>query len=391
MAFYILKGGENMIIYVVKKGDTLISIAKKYGKTLESIVSENMINIDDTLVIGQTIVITQNDTKKIGSIAINGYLYTNINRKTLKMTLPYLTFVTVFTYGFTDMGELIIPDDEEIISLAKSAGVAPIMLISTLSKDGVFNNELSSILLNDVYMQDTLIDNILENIENKGYFGLDIDFEYVLPEEREAYVSFIDKITKNLNKKGYPVIVSLAPKTSNLQQGVLYEAHDYKNIGSNANAVLLMTYEWGYTYGPPMAVSPINKVENVLKYAVTQIPPNKIFMGIPNYGYDWRLPYEKGKSKARSLSNVDAVSLARKNGAIILFDKEAMSPYFTYIDENGSKHIVYFEDARSIEAKLRLANSYNFTGISYWNIMKYFPQSWLVAKQLFDIQKVRSL
>lgn len=101
--------------------------------------------------------------------------------------------------------------------------------------------------------------------------------------------------TSALNEYGYIVSVALAPKTSSTQAGLLYAGKDYRALGKAANYVLLMTYEWGYKYGPPMAVAPINKVRQVLDYAVTEIPPQKIHLGIPNYGYDWALPFIKGK------------------------------------------------------------------------------------------------
>lgn len=137
-----------------------------------------------------------------------------------------------------------------------------------------------------------------------------------------------------------------------------------------------------------MAVAPINKVKEVLDYAVSEIPPEKIFMGIPNYGYDWTLPYVRGESRARLIGNVEAVDIAGSYGAEIQFDQLAMSPYFNYTDENGREHIVWFEDARSIEAKLSLVPAYGFRGAGYWNLMKPFPQNWLLADHLFNIRKL---
>ena len=69
-------------------------------------------------------------------------------------------------------------------------------------------------------------------------------------------------------------------------------------IGGIADSVLLMTYEWGYTYGPPMAVAPINHVRRVAEYGASVIDPEKIQMGIPNYGYDWPLPFVQGQTRA---------------------------------------------------------------------------------------------
>mgnify|MGYP002231542402 CR=1 FL=1 len=115
----------------------------------------------------------------------------------------------------------------------------------------------------------------------KGYCGLDVDFEYVPPELREDYAAFVCRMREALNTEGKPVVAALAPKTSAQQRGLLYEAHDYALLSKAANAVFLMTYEWGYTYGPPMAVAPIQAVRQVLDYAVTEIPPEKILMGFP--------------------------------------------------------------------------------------------------------------
>lgn len=97
-----------------------------------------------------------------------------------------------------------------------------------------------------------------------------------------------------------------------------------------ANSVLLMTYEWGYTYSSPMAVAPINKVRQVIEYALSQIPVAKIDMGIPNYGYDWTLPYEKGVTKAKTIGNVEAIQLAINNGATVQYDNVAQTPFFNY-------------------------------------------------------------
>ncbi len=135
------------------------------------------------------------------------------------------------------------------------------------------------------------------------------------------------------------------------------------------------TYEWGYTYGPPMPVSPTPSIRRVLDYAVSEIDRRKIYMGISNYGYDWTLPYVKGESRARSLSNTDAVRLASNTGSEILYSGEYDAPYFYYTDEEGNQHEVWFEDARSIKAKLDLIAEYSLFGGLYWNLTRPNPQN----------------
>lgn len=375
------------VSHTVNTGETLYSIAQQYGVSVVNLLQNNPVILQNGIIYpGQTIVIEYEGEKR-GVLAVNGYAYPYIDKDVLIKTLPYLSFLTIFTYGFTPEGELVGIDDDEVIRIALDYGVAPIMLISTLSPSGTFSNELANQILNDYEASQNLIDNIVDNMQKKGYRALDIDFEYVFPEDRERYVEFVGRLSERLNSEGYFVMTALAPKISSTQPGLLYEAHDYQALGEVSNAVLLMTYEWGYTYGPPMAVAPIPKVRQVVEYAITQIPPEKIFMGIPNYGYDWTLPYVKG-SKAKSLGNVAAVDLARRMGAVIFFDEESQAPFFNYIDPNtGKEHVVWFEDAKSIEAKLNLISEFSLIGTGIWNVMRFFPQSWLVINSLFDIYK----
>lgn len=234
--------------HTVEEGETLLSIAQSYGVSVNQLLRNNpVLNGEETVYPGQTIVIEYTQPKQ-GTVTVNGYAYPNIDRTVLRKTLPYLTYLTIFTYGITPEGDLVTVDDEEIIEIARSYGVAPLMLLSSLDPSGTFNNALSTLVLTNDEIQTRLIERILETLRAKNYFGLDIDFEFVLPAEREAYVAFVQRITTRLNAEGYPVLVALAPKVAVDQPGLLYESHDYAGIGAAANLVLLMTYEWGYTY-----------------------------------------------------------------------------------------------------------------------------------------------
>jgi spore germination protein len=150
--------------------------------------------------------------------------------------------------------------------------------------------------------------------------------------------------------------------------------------------VVIMTYEWGFSGGPPMPVSPIGPVEQVLRYALSEIPASKIMMGQNLYGYDWRLPHQTG-DVARALSPQAAISLAAERNAAIMYDYRAQAPFFNYTDTQGTRHIVWFEDARSIQAKFDLLKRLNLRGISYWRLNFPFPQNWLLLEDNFTIIK----
>ena len=182
-------------------------------------------------------------------------------------------------------------------------------------------------------------------------------------------------------------MTALAPKSSDSQQGLLYSAHDYAAHGQIADYTVLMTYEWGYTYGPPMAVAPLPQVRRVLSYALERIPQQKILLGVPNYGYDWTLPFRQGRA-ARVLSNTGAVALAGREKVAIGYDTTAQSPYFRYRDDDGALHEVWFEDARSLRAKYALVEEYGLAGVSWWNLNRLFLTNFLVLESMFPVEKV---
>ena len=372
--------------HTVSRGESLYIIARKYNTSISRILEANpSITMPNAIYIGQNIKIPATETI-LRSIDVNGYAFPNIRQDALDAALPNLSFLSLFSYQIREDGSLVPINDTSLINKAINNSVKPFMVITNIGESGGFSSDLVSEILNNMEVQDTLINNILSVLNEKQYEGLDVDFEYVYPSDREAYNNFLGKIKNTISPLGYILTTAVAPKVSGNQQGLLYEAHDYAFHGQIVDHVIIMTYEWGYTFGPPQAVAPIDQVERVLKYAVSVIPSQKILMGMPNYGYDWTLPYRPG-TRATSLSNLQAVNLSINKGATIYFDRTAQAPYFNYYDENGQRHVVWFDDARSITARLKLVEKYNLGGVSYWTINRLYRTLWYTLRALYDVNK----
>lgn len=378
-----------MQIYVVKSGDNVDSIAAAAGIPVSTLLWDNQIPYPYRLAVGQALLIdNERNGKEKRALHVNGYGYPFINAETLEWTLPYLTDLSVFSYGFTGEGDLVPPlaDDDWMVNAAVMNGVRPVLTLTPLGEDGRFNNNLVTALVENPEAQKRLIWEMGLVMTQKGYTGVDIDFEYVLAEDSEKFAEFISLVRKVMNPFGWQVSVALAPKTSRDQRGLLYEGIDYRLLGEAADRVMLMTYEWGYSFGPPMAVAPLNMVRRVVEYALTEIPAEKISLGIPNYGYDWPLPYERGITKAETINNTQAIEIAIDHGASIQFDETAMTPYFRYW-QYGIQHEVWFEDVRSLKAKFDLIKEYNLSGAGYWQIMNFYRANWLLLQDTFEIEK----
>ncbi len=353
---------------------------------MEQIISDNRLDNPDQIMIGQAIVVSSNTTRKSGTIDVNGFAFPSISSNTLNNTLPHLTYLSFFSHQVSADGSLSTLADASARQRARQQRVAPWFVITNLREGGGFDSDIAHAVLASEQVQNTLIENVVNNLAQE-YTGLVIDFEYIHPQDRESFNNFLRRITDRLHSLGYTVATALAPKTSGSQRGLLYEAHDYPVHGSVVDHVILMTYEWGYTYGPPQAVAPLNLVEGVVRYATSVMPSRKIMIGIPNYGYDWTLPFVQG-SAARSLSNTAAIKLGVEQKVEIHYSTTAQAPFFHYYDGNGRQHEVWFEDARSIQAKLALVNKYKLGGVSYWTINSFFPQNWVVLEGMYTVRKV---
>lgn len=375
--------------YRVGPGDTLWSVSRRFGVPVDRIAELNNITDPGQISPGMVLRIPEL-SKNYGFIEVNAYIEPSTaeaETQQVNEVGEYLTYISPFSYQANADGSLTPINDENILRAARQFRIGPLLVITNF-REGNFDAQLVSTILRSVPIQQILINNVISVMRNKGYYGLNIDFERIPPEDRQRYNDFLRRVVAALRPLNYPVSTALAPKAEDIQTGAWHGAHDYRAHGEIVDFVIIMTYEWGWSGGPPFAVAPINLVEDVIRHAVSVILPEKIMMGMPLYGYDWPLPYMPGGQWARRVSPQRAIQLAAQYGAVIRYDQRSQAPTFNYKDTRGTEHVVWFEDARSVQAKLLLANRYGLRGVSYWVLGVDFPQNWYVLNDMFNIVKV---
>lgn len=425
-----------MQIYVVRPGDTLFKIAQTYNVSVSLLTQANQIENPNNLVVGQAIVIPirgsfhvvrageslyqisrrynipVSELQRVNLISDPNNIYPGLRLYIPQRPRPTvdvgayidpritgarsaaevdevgdnLTFLNIFNYAVNRDGTLTPVEDQPSINAAYRHRVAPLMVLTNF-EEGTFSGELATTIFTNPALEDKVLDQAISIMAQKGYLGLDFDFEYLGAENRERYNRFLRKAAARLKARNYFISSALAPKIAEDQKGVLYEGHDYRAHGQIVDFIFFMTYEWGWSGGPPLAVSPLDQVRRVMELAVSLVPRNKIMMGIPLYGYDWTLPYVPGGRFARSISPQQAIALAAKYKARIEYDPVAQAPHFNYTDEQGRRHEVWFEDARSIQAKFNLVKELGLRGFYYWVLGRDFPQNWLLVQDNFVVRK----
>ncbi|MFU8649594.1 glycosyl hydrolase family 18 protein [Lysinibacillus sp. RSDA_15] len=376
--------------YYVQPGDSLWSIGQRLGINYVTLAQVNGINPNQPLAVGMRLYIPQPPKTRAETLAYLEPRGTSVSEVLLDQAReagPYLTYLALFSYEARRDGTLRIPPSQGVPQITDDTGASLAMVVTNLENFS-FSGELARDIFQSTAVQDLLFDNILAEANKLGDVkDIHFDFENLPGDQREAYNNFLRRAVEKFHAQGYTVSTALAPKTSASDRGPWTAGHDYRAHGEIVDFVLLMTYEWGYSAGPPMAVSPLPEVEEVVKYAVSEIPAGKIMLGQNLYGYDWTLPFVQGGPIAEALSPQRAIETAKRYNAAIQYDWRAQAPFFEYYDEQGRAHIVWFEDARSIQAKFNLVKQYNLRGIGYWKLGLPFPQNWLLIGANFDVVK----
>lgn len=375
--------------YFVQQGDSLYTIAQRFGTTPARLAEVNGIQPGAPLTVGTRLYIPEQPPT---AISANAYIepfggeVSEVLRSAAERRAPLLTYLAPFSYRIQEDGSLQAPPLDNFKAIANNNDASLMMVVTNLAEDG-FSAELGRKILTDDNLQNKLLDNIITITQEVGFRDVHFDMEFLPPELKENYNQFLRKAKARLQAEGLLMSTALAPKTSATQEGAWYEAHDYKAHGEIADFVVLMTYEWGYSGGPPRAVSPIGPVTEVVDYALSEMPANKIMLGQNLYGYDWTLPYEPGGEFAEAVSPQRAIQIARENNVPISYDEKEQAPFFTYTAPDGKNHEVWFEDARSIQRKFELIKNRGLLGISYWKLGLSFPQNWLLLSSQFTISK----
>ncbi len=373
--------------YTVKGGDSLESIAQTYGISINQLLRNNPEIANKAFIYpGQELVISYATNKNIN---VMGYTSVFIEEQILRKTLPSLTYLTILNYRVDPSGNIQDIYDTEVISIALEYNVTPIMFVSAMSDSGRGSYATTHSILNNQGIQDKLIDNMLTIMNDKGYKGVNLAFIQILQADLAGYAEFVARVTNRLNEEGYVVFVSLSPNTFKFQIGYPYFQPYYSEIGKASNFVILITYLWQEGHIDQLYQTSSYYVGEYLEYVITQIPSEKIMIGMTRIAYDWELPYIEGETIGAPLSNSSAMDLANQIGSTIEFDEGTQTPYY-YYNISGADHYVWFKDARSVNAILRLVDEYGLYGIAIWNIMYYHSQTWLAINSEYNVNTLEN-
>lgn len=380
--------GQALVIasskYIVQPGDSLYKIAQVTYVSSTELISANPGISPTDLQVGTEITIPILPYYEITTLGYYVLRTPEMDKKLIKDYAPYTTYMKLFEYHFHEDGSLSDLNDLPAIQQAWESNSPPFATITNLTEVG-FSSQLTNQVLNSAATRKILVDNIYRLVVRKGYAGVNIDFEQNLPADRDVFSQFLLDLKRRLEQAGLILSIAVPPKTSD--NIPWYEGYDYGAIGAVVDLVFIMTYDWHHAASEPGPVAPINEVRRTIEYAMTKMARSKILIGVPFYGYDWPLPY-RPEIGGKALSTQAATLLAMNNQVPISYSKETESAFFYYYDAAGQRHVVWFDDSRSMAEKMKLLKEYGIGGIGAWQLTLGMPQGPWILRKFYHVKKV---
>lgn len=370
--------------YTVKEGDNLGDIAKEFQVDLKQLYRNNPYLQDRRYIYPGDLLIVSYEGEPVMDITTMGYVYSFVDLNVLRKNLLYLTYLSVFRYMVVAGGSLVDINDEEIIDLAKAYNVAPIMVVSNVSITGEVDRDITHDIMSSKKAKENLTKDIIGKLKEKGYYGVNIDFTYVQIQDRSLTYEYISSLSQHLKEEGYKLFITLTPQTFELKNS--YREIDYSLIGEISDGVILLSYAWGRTTEISFSMNPFFVLEEYIEYISSRISPNIIIIGITSIGYMWKLPFVQGLSTANSISYENAIKLASEKEVTIYDDPVTLFSYYYFLEEDY--YYVTFHDAREVYSILYLVYKYQLQGVSLWNVMSFLGQNFFMINTLFRIEEV---
>lgn len=294
---------------------------------------------------------------------------------------PAVDVVSPVWYQPTDSGDLVFASNEADAQAARGGAdpeTSSGTLIPSVSnfRHGRWDGDLVASILADSDRRRRHVEALVEAANQPGVGGIDLDYESLPAETRSAFSGFLRELAAALGAEGRSLTVTVHAKTEEPGASPGSQAQDWRAIAAAADEVRVMAYDHSWSESEPGPVAPLPWVEEVLRFATQQMPAEKVFLGLATYGYDW----PEGRP-ADDVAWADVREILAANDVDEAWDEEAAAPWFSYADASGTQHTVWYENARSLQAKIDLARQYEVGGVFIWKAGGEDPAIWALLEE----------
>ncbi len=314
-----------------------------------------------------------NTQSMIAGYYVENYQDDPVGQTVLGKNLGLINTVIPFSYKVDQYGAISGRHYSKPYALAKSSGAQTLALVNNIQGSN-FNSNTIHRMLSNASSRSRAVNGIARLLVEKGYQGVNIDFENIKASDRIHLTAFFRELAATLRPKNLLVTASVPAKTYDDKSSAHSGAFDYQALAPYLDMVMIMTYDEHFSGGDPGPVASLPWVEKVINYTLKSFHPKKVVLGIAAYGYDWSW----NKGKALQFNGIQ--NLIKKYQIAPKWHSVYKVPYFTY-KSWGVTHEVWYENSYSTSYKADLVKKYGLKGVAVWRLGYEDPNIWSILRQ----------
>ncbi|MGQ0813612.1 MAG: glycosyl hydrolase family 18 protein [Gemmatimonadota bacterium] len=297
-----------------------------------------------------------------------------------------ISVIAPSSYGVDEQGIVWGDVDPKVLELSRHHNVR----VMPLLVNRPFDKDLLHQLLSSPAARARAIASMVELSKRHDYWGMQIDFENVSIDDRDALTSFYREAANAMHAAGRIISIAVVHRPEEVAGVSQYHAwmmadwrggYDLKALADAGDFISVMSYSQHTRRTPPGPSSALPWAEDVVDYFLKFMPAGKLSLGIPVGSMHWytsqedRITPELARSYSQNVSYNWARHLAERNGAQLTWHDEHKVSY-TFYPVAGTFEYLFVEDARSFAAKLDLMRRKNLRGFSVWVLGPEDPNIW---------------
>ena len=276
------------------------------------------------------------------------------------------------------------PIDEKVLAFLKGEKAQTEVFPLVNNFDPItnqWNPDLTAKFMSDPAARQRFRAEVLTFLSSDQYKGLTLDIEAFPETSRDDYHALVSELAADLHAKGWKLYIAVP---------VNDKSFDYAGIAPMSDGLILMNYDQHYPGGDPGAVAGQDWFVKNLQDALQVIPKEKIICAVANYGYDWAMKKDQKKgtppADIHNVSAQDAWLEASESETDINFDDDAMNPHFAYLDENNTRHDVWYLDGVTALNQMRAAHQLGIYTFALWRLGSEDRSLWAVWDKPFEAE-----
>ena len=217
-----------------------------------------------------------------------------------------------------------------------------------------------------------MVNKLVGEAKSYGFDGINLDYENIKSAYAKDYLQFVRELSVACERNG--IVLS----TDNYKPEAYNRCYNLKEQSKFVDYVIVMAYDEHYAGTDAGSVASLPFVKEAVEDTVQLVGKEHVIAGIPFYTRIWTTT--DGNTTSRAVGMQAAIDQLNSDGQVALWNDDC-GQYVASYTVGSSTRQIWFEEEKSIEAKMQVIQQENTAGVACWKLGLEKSTVWSVISQ----------